>query len=181
MIFIYVGMIKIRSGQDMEKIYKYAGTITGLLLCLIFSVLVWTIDIDLFESFISFLEKYEDYEIDELIFIIFFVLVGVLVDLMRHRQKINHEAEIQRENLDTLKAAMRNVFDVTGNFFNNLTLFRMEIEKTGTLEKESIDELENLMYTAVERLEKIAGLEKIVKKKLVDNIYILDVEKNEKN
>lgn len=90
------------------------------------------------------------------------------------------DAEIQAEKLRTLKATMRTVQDITGNFLNNLQYFTLEIEKNKTLSPESVRKLHELIHDTAERLNKLGNLEEIREKKMHGDMIGIDYEPSAK-
>lgn len=76
-------------------------------------------------------------------------VVAVLMLIQRNKTNALHQAqmdnlqatrdaEIQKEKLRILKATMRTVQDITGNFLNSLQYFTFEIQNNKTLSPESV-------------------------------------------
>ncbi len=80
--------------------------------------------------------------------------------------QIAKELEVQEERLKVLKATMRTVQDIVGNFLNNLQLFHMEAEETNALQPESLDLLSSLIQDTSTRLQKLGDLETVNEKQL---------------
>ena len=91
------------------------------------------------------------------------------------------EIEIREEKLKVLKATMRTVQDITGNFLNNLQFIRLEIDKTQTLSPESIKKLDELIQDTSLRINKLGNLEEIREKKMAGNMIGIDYEHTIKN
>lgn len=91
------------------------------------------------------------------------------------------EIEIREEKLKVLKATMRTVQDITGNFLNNLQFIHLEIDKTQTLSPESIKKLNELIQDTSLRINKLGDLEEIREKKMAGNMIGIDYEHTIKN
>ena len=85
-------------------------------------------------------------------------------------------AEIQEEKLRTLKATMRTVQDITGNFLNSLQYFTLEIENSKTLSQKSAKKLDNLIHDTAERINVLGNLEEIREKKMAGDMIGIDYE-----
>ncbi len=91
------------------------------------------------------------------------------------------EIEIREEKLKVLKATMRTVQDITGNFLSNLQFIYLEIDKTQTLSPESIKKLDELIQDTSSRINKLGDLEEIREKKMAGNMIGIDYEHTIKN
>ncbi|PSJ17776.1 hypothetical protein C7H79_06500 [Nitrosomonas supralitoralis] len=86
------------------------------------------------------------------------------------------ETEIQQEKLKMLKATMRTVHDIIGNFLNNLHFFKLEIDRNSTLSAESIKKLDQLTQETTQRLDKLASVDEIREKKMAGDMVGIDYE-----
>lgn len=86
------------------------------------------------------------------------------------------EIEMREEKLRVLKATMRTVQDITGNFLNNLHFFKLEIEKNNTLTPESATKLDELIHDTSQRLNKLGDLEEIREKKMAGDMIGIEYE-----
>lgn len=98
-----------------------------------------------------------------------------------HQMQLQHlesmkETEIQKERLKILKATMRTVQDITGNFLNNLQYFTFEIEKNKTLSPDSIKKLDELIHDTASRINKLGNLEEVREKKMAGDMIGIDYE-----
>ena len=86
------------------------------------------------------------------------------------------DAEIQEQKLRTLKATMRTVQDITGNFLNSLQYFTLEIENSKTLSPKSAKKLDDLIRDTAKRINALGNLEEIREKKMADDMIGIDYE-----
>lgn len=86
------------------------------------------------------------------------------------------ETEIQQEKLKVLRATMRTVQDITGNFLNNLHFFKLEIDRNNSLSPESMKRLDQMTQETTMRLNKLANLNEIREKKLAGDLIGIDYE-----
>ena len=86
------------------------------------------------------------------------------------------EIEMREEKLRVLKATMRTVQDITGNFLNNLHFFKLEIEKNKTLTPESATKLDELINDTTLRLDKLGNLDEIREKKMAGDMIGIEYE-----
>ncbi|WP_345789914.1 hypothetical protein [Nitrosomonas sp. JL21] len=98
-----------------------------------------------------------------------------------HRERINHlqsikELELQEEKLKVLKATMRTVQDIMGNFLNNLQYFKARINKNKTLSPEEINQLNVLIHDASLWLNKMGNTEEVREKKMAGDMIGIDLE-----
>lgn len=98
-----------------------------------------------------------------------------------HRQRLKYlqsikEVEVREEKLKVLKATMRTVQDITGNFLNNLQFFKLEINKNQTLTPESLRKLDELIDDTSLRLNKLGNLDEIREKKMAGDTIGIDYE-----
>ena len=94
---------------------------------------------------------------------------------VQYLQSVN-DIEIQQEKLRVLKATMRTVQDITGNFLNSMHFFKLEIEKNKTLTPESVAQLDVLISDTSQRLSKLGDLDEIREKKMAGNTVGIDYE-----
>lgn len=90
------------------------------------------------------------------------------------------EVEIQEEKLKILKATMRTVQDITGNFLNNLYCFKFEIETNKTLSPESVKKLDGLIQDTSLRIDKLGNLDEIREKRMAGDMIGIDYEHSTK-
>jgi len=91
------------------------------------------------------------------------------------------EVEIREEKLRVLKATMRTVQDITGNFLNNLHYFKFEIETNKTLSPESVKKLDALIQDTSLRIDKLGSLDEIREKRMAGNRIGIDYEHSAKD
>jgi len=94
---------------------------------------------------------------------------------MQYLQSVK-EVEMREEKLRVLKATMRTVQDITGNFLNSLHFFKLEIEKNETLTPESVTRLDELIKDTAQRLNKLGNLNEIHEKKMAGDTVGIDYE-----
>lgn len=94
---------------------------------------------------------------------------------LKYLQSIK-EVEVREEKLKVLKATMRTVQDITGNFLNNLQFFKLEINKNQTLTPESLRKLDELIDDTSLRLNKLGNLDEIREKKMAGDTIGIDYE-----
>lgn len=94
---------------------------------------------------------------------------------LKYLQSIR-EVEVREEKLKVLKATMRTVQDITGNFLNNLHFFKLEIERNKTLTAESVTKLDELINDTALRLNKLGNLDEIREKKMAGDTVGIDYE-----
>lgn len=93
----------------------------------------------------------------------------------------SREVEIQQEKLKVLKATMRTVQDITGNFLNNLHFFKLEIEKNNTLSPESVKKLDALIQDTSLRIDKLGSLDEVREKRMAGDMIGIDYEHSGKD
>ncbi len=90
--------------------------------------------------------------------------------------EVFRELEIQEERLKVLKATMRTVQDIMGNFLNNLQLFQMEAEAKNALKPESLELMSSIIQDTSSRLTKLGDLESIHEKPMAGGTVGIDYE-----
>lgn len=86
------------------------------------------------------------------------------------------EIEIEKEKLKTLKATMRTVQDITGNFLNSMQLIQLEIDRNKTLSPETVRKLDELIQDTAVRINKLGNLEEIREKRMAGDLTGIDYE-----
>ena len=99
-----------------------------------------------------------------------------------HRERIRYlqsiqELELQQEKLKVLKATMRTVQDVTGNFFNNLQYFKARINKNKTLSPDEINQLNVLSHDASLWLNKMGNMDEVREKRMAGDMIGIEYER----
>ena len=82
------------------------------------------------------------------------------------------ELEVQEERLKILRATMRTVNDIVGNFLNKLQLFQMEAEEKNALPPESLELMDSIIQDTTTRLRMLGDLETIHEKPMCGDIGI---------
>lgn len=155
-------------------------TIAVAILC---TVLVW---IGYLGSPPSDVEMYKTY-INRFLSVLAIWVTTILTLLQRdsinqlHQERLKNlqsirETEIQQEKLKVLRATMRTVQDITGNFLNNLHFFKLEIDRNNSLSPESMKKLDQMTQETTMRLNKLANLNEIREKKLAGDLIGIDYE-----
>ncbi len=99
-----------------------------------------------------------------------------------HHERIKYlqslkELEIQQEKLKILKATMRTVQDVMGNFLNNLQYFKARIDKNKTLSPEEINQLNVLIHDASLWLNKMGNMNEVREKRMAGDMIGIELER----
>ena len=99
-----------------------------------------------------------------------------------HHERIKYlqslkELEIQQEKLKILKATMRTVQDVMGNFLNNLQYFKGRIDKHKTLSPEEINQLNVLIHDASLWLNKMGNMNEVREKRMAGDMIGIELER----
>lgn len=90
--------------------------------------------------------------------------------------QVTNEIELQKERLKILKATMRTVQDIVGNFLNNLHFIRLEVEDKKTLSSEALDTLDTLVKDTSSKINKLGNLDTIREKKIARDTIGIDYE-----
>jgi len=90
--------------------------------------------------------------------------------------KLSQDTQLQLEKVAVLKATMRTVLDIVGNFLNNLQYIRLQIETNKTLTQEELKLLDTLIHDTSSHLKKMAELESIKEKKMAGGLMHIDYE-----
>ncbi len=101
-----------------------------------------------------------------------------LVEEQLRALQITNELEVQEERLKVLKATMRTVQDLVGNFLNNLQLFRLEVEEKNALSSESLELMDSIIDDTATRIKKLGDLDTIHEKQMAGGAIGIDYEKS---
>lgn len=101
-----------------------------------------------------------------------------LVEEQLRTLQIDKKLEINDERLKVLKATMKTVEDIVGNFLNNLQLFQLEAEEKNALKPESLELMESIIHDAAARLKKLGDLEAIHEKHMAGGAIGIDYEQS---
>ena len=102
---------------------------------------------------------------------IFVVLTGFFAQ--RH---VNDLLAIEEEKLSTVQATMRTVQDIVGNALNHLELVRIEAEQAGTLNQQSLDEIDKIISDTSGELGKLVTIRRVRTKELSSGVEVLDTD-----
>ena len=143
----------------------YPATIVGVLLGAALLVAVFG-NINVFNVRIPGLDRIQKDEVDELIVALLLITGGVCVDLL-WRRKIRereaaersqqHQAEIQAQRLRVLKATMRTVQDIVGNFLQGMQLFLLNAPSS--MPEKSLAMVDDLIQDTAGKLRALGNLE----------------------
>lgn len=95
--------------------------------------------------------------------------------------KIAQDIQVQLEKMSILKATMRTVLDIVGNFLNNMQLVRLKIESKQQMTEAEINELECSIHDTAEKLKKLADVGAIKEKEMAGGLPGIDFEDNNAN
>jgi len=100
------------------------------------------------------------------------------------REKLNalnatNELKIEKERLKTMRATIRTVQDIVGNFLNNLLLFRIEAEETKALSSDSLSLLDSLTKETSSKINEIGELNSIENEKIAEGMVGIKLEKSD--
>ncbi len=101
-----------------------------------------------------------------------------LVEEKLRALQTGRELEVQEERVKLLKATMRTVHDIVGNFLNNMQLFRLEAEEKNTLQPESLELMDSIIHDTSARLKKLGDLDTIREKKMPCGSTGIDYEQS---
>ena len=91
-------------------------------------------------------------------------------------QQAAKDLKIQVEKLKVLKATMRTVQDIVGNFLNSLHIIRLEFESKKTLSQETLDTLDQQVQDTSSRLHQLAELDTVREKQITADTIGIDYE-----
>lgn len=89
------------------------------------------------------------------------------------------ELEVQAERLKILRATMRTVQDIVGNFLNKLYLFKIEIEAKDALPPETLELMESIIHETSGQLVKLGDLDTVKEKELAGGTIGIDFESSD--
>jgi hypothetical protein len=103
-----------------------------------------------------------------------------LLEEQKKRLQNTKDLEVQEERLKVLKATMRTVQDIVGNFLNKLLLFQMEAEDTNALKPESLELMESFIDDTALRLKKLGDLDTVIEKDMAGGLVGIEYEQSPK-
>ncbi len=68
-------------------IFSFHTTLWALFLSITYVVIVFVLDLDVFEFFVEGLENLEQFELDEFVIPFFFIASAIALDVLKHREK----------------------------------------------------------------------------------------------
>ena len=88
----------------------------------------------------------------------------------------NKEIELQEEKIKVLKATMRTVLDIFGNFLNGMQYLKIKIANNKTLIPDELCQFDSMILDTATHLGQLANLKTLKEKKLVDGQDGIDYE-----
>lgn len=156
---------------------KYKITVYACLMGIVILINAHFLDWQIFERISQFLHSLEEYQIDELVIASLILFIGIFIDVLRNAIQDKHLIEIQQQRLRVLKATMTTVHDIMNNFLNSMVLFRVQAQKTQTLNPESIDMLNGLIRDTAQKIVALSDMDDTPEKKLAAGKIGIDYEK----
>jgi hypothetical protein len=123
-------------------------------------------NINVFDVKIPALDHIQKDEVDELVTALLLITVGTCVDLLWRRRMRKreaavraqlHQAEIQAQRLRVLKATMRTVQDIVGNFLQGMQLFLLDAPSS--MSETPLAMIDDLIQDTASKLRALGNLE----------------------
>ena len=168
--------------SKMKILRRYPATTTGILVGAALVVAAFA-NINVFDVSIPVLYHIHRNGADELAAGLLLIAAGICVDLlsrarMRKREaEVRaqlHEAEIQAQRLRVLKATMRTVQDIVGNFLQGMQLFL--IEAPSSMPEKSLAMIDDLIQGTATKLRALSNLRSTPETEMASGVGI-DYEK----
>jgi hypothetical protein len=156
----------------------YPATIVGVLLGAALLVAVFG-NINVFNVRIPGLDRIQKDEVDELVVALMLITVGICVDLFWRRRMRKQEAavrarlyqaEIQAQRLRVLKATMRTVQDIVGNFLQGMQVFLLNAP--ASMPEKSLAIVDDLIQDTAGKLRALGNLESTPEKEIAVGVAI---------
>jgi hypothetical protein len=145
----------------MKKLKRYPFATVAFLVCLALYLVGRLFGLNFTDSLRRLLDALEGLGAGEM-FVVLFTLLALLLDLAMDNWRQSQLALVQAQRLQVLKATMRTVHDLMGNFLNNLQFFRMEAEDA--LSAESLATFDELVKDTASKLKTLGDLEEVHEK-----------------
>jgi hypothetical protein len=149
------------AGWMMKKLKRYPFATVAFLVCLALYLFARLFGLNFTDSLRRLLDVLEGLDAGE-ICVVLFTLLGLLLDLAIDNRRQSQLALVRAQKLHVLKATMRTVHDLIGNFLNNLQFFRMEAEDA--LSTESLAAFDELVKDTASKLKILGDLEEVHEK-----------------
>jgi hypothetical protein len=162
--------------MKIQTIRNHMISLVSVSLCAVILIVVFVLDIDVFNLGVSALARIESGKIDDVIIGALILVVGLMTDLFlaRGREKRSQEkrqAELEQNRLRVLQATMRTVQDLVKNFVNNLQLIRMDAEEA-PLSLESLELFDELIFGTAAQLKPLGDSKNVTETQMASGIGI---------
>jgi hypothetical protein len=105
------------------------------------------------------------------------VICSMIVLFAIYMQKHeNKKLDVEKEKMRTLKATMYTVEDRVGNALSGMRVLLGGVEANNQVNPETHQKLMLLLDEAYEHLRKISSIEEITERKILNDVYYLDID-----
>jgi hypothetical protein len=164
--------------RKMKILGRYPATTIGTLVGAAFVVAAFA-NINVFDVSIPALYHIQRNGADELVAGLLLIAAGICVDLlsrarMRKREAAVraqlHQAEIQAQRLRVLKATMRTVQGIVGNFLQGMQLFLLEAPSS--MPEKSLAMIDDLIQDTASKLRALGNLQSTPEREMAGGVAI---------
>ena len=93
--------------------------------------------------------------------------------IQKQVEKLLSSAEDKRR---AVRATLFTIQDIIGNSINRLTLLLNETKESCSIDQDTLNKVENTIYSIKEKIIKIVNLKVIKTKELSDSVYRIDIK-----
>ncbi len=94
----------------------------------------------------------------------------------KNRLEIREAIKVDLANVTTHEATMVTVQDIVNNFLQTLQVFSLDKLDSGGISETTAEEMATMIHETAAKINKVAGLERVVFKEVSEGIFALDVE-----
>jgi hypothetical protein len=137
-----------------KLLYEYKWTCIAAIAGIALLACSYLFDIDLYETIDELLSELDYLEVDEILLVLLPVGLGIIVDMVRARNRRRHEVELANQHLDTLGQTLHTAQDIINNFLNSIQLYILKAQEQN-LQDEDVEHLDDLIQNTTNRLSQL--------------------------
>lgn len=146
----------------------------------VYLILAVLFNLDLFEHIQARVQAtlvtLETFEADEFLVVLLLIIVALLIDLIRLRNRARREHELDQHRVQVMRSTMATVQDVVNNFLNNLQLFRFEAERSQALDADYLKLFDDLIEETAQKIKDIDDMETIAERQICEGLTSLEMK-----
>jgi Na+/phosphate symporter len=139
---------------NLKLLHEYKWTCIAVMTGIALLASSYLFDVDLYETIDELLRELDYLEVDEILLVLLPVGLGVIVDMVRARNRRHRQVELANQHLDTLGQTLYTAQDIINNFLNSIQLYILKAQEQN-LQDEDVERLDNLIQSTTNQLSQL--------------------------